>query len=150
MDYSAVFGISAWGMGVDQLRLNIAAMNLANANTTGGPNGAVYHPLEVVTHPHFSDMLTRYGSAGGPTQVELANTGEPDTVIEQTNAAPRLVYDPGHPDANAQGYVTYPGINPVSEMVNLISITRSYEANVRAMNAAKTMALKALDIGSGK
>lgn len=149
MDYSAVFGISAWGMSVDQLRLNVTALNLANANTTAGPNTALYHPMRVVAQPYFPAVLSRFDGTGSVSAAE-GSIGQPRTTVEQTNAAPRLVYDPGHPDANAQGYVRYPGINPVSEMVNLISVTRSYEANVRAMNAAKTMALKALDIGSGK
>lgn len=150
MDYSSVFGISAWGMSVDQLKLNVSAINLANANTTSSPNGAVFHPLRVVVSPKFPEVLSTYDSNEGGGQLGLATDTSSSVQIEQTNSAPRLVYDPGHPDANAQGYVAYPAVNPVSEMVNLITITRSYEANVRAMNAAKTMALKALDIGNGK
>jgi flagellar basal-body rod protein FlgC len=67
--------------------------------------------------------------------------------VRQIDVPPRLVYEPSHPDADAKGFVAYPGINPVAEMINLITTMRAYEANVTAMNAAKTMAMKALDIG---
>ncbi len=82
-----------------------------------------------------------------------AIAGEPmslDVQVERMQVVPRLVYDPGHPDADARGFVAYPAVNPVSEMVQLITVTRAYEANVRALNAAKTMALKALEIGNDK
>lgn len=147
MDYGAVFGISAWGMSLDQLRLNVTAMNLANANSTARPGTSVYRPLTVVAQPYFPDMLSRYGGAASLGVGSGVADGQPPVSIEQTNAAPRLVYDPGNPDANAKGYVAYPAVNSVSSMIHLITITRSYEANVRAMNAAKTMALKALTIG---
>jgi flagellar basal-body rod protein FlgC len=68
--------------------------------------------------------------------------------IVALSTPPRLVYEPGHPDANEKGFVAYPGINPISEMVNLMSATRAYEANVAALSAAKTMALKTLELGS--
>ena len=67
--------------------------------------------------------------------------------IARLETAPRLVFDPGHPDANDKGYVSYPGVNQVNEMTNLVVALRAYEANVTAFNAAKVMALKALDIG---
>jgi len=69
------------------------------------------------------------------------------TSIQKDSSPPRMVFDPGHPDANAEGYVAMPNVNVVNEMVDLISASRAYEANVTAMNAAKSMALKALDIG---
>jgi flagellar basal-body rod protein FlgC len=70
--------------------------------------------------------------------------------VEPADVPPRQVYDPGHPDADASGFVSYPGVNPVSEMVQLITVTRAYEANVRAFNAARSMATKALEMGSGR
>jgi len=70
--------------------------------------------------------------------------------VQPVDGAPRLVYEPGHPDADTKGFVAYPDVNPVSEMVELMTVTRAYEANVRAMNMAKTMALKALEIGGDR
>lgn len=142
MNYFSAFDISAAGMGVERLRLDATAMNLANANTTRGADGAVFKRLRVVEH---SDGIAAFDTMLGAMQGDpsAAVSGE----IVQMNSPPKMVFDPGHPDADQKGFVAYPDINPVTEMVNLITITRAYEANVRAMNAAKTMALKALEIG---
>ena len=142
MNYFSTFDISAAGMGVERLRLDATAMNLANANTTRGPDGTVFKRLQVVEH---SDGAATFDSILGAMQGDAysAVSGE----IVQVDTPPKMVFDPGHPDADQKGFVAYPDINPVTEMVNLITITRAYEANVRAMNAAKTMALKALEIG---
>lgn len=148
MNMFSAFDISAAGMNLERTRLDVAAMNLANANTTQGPDGQVYRPQRVVAHPNASFAFdTMLNGMQGNT----ANTAVPfNVMIEPDETPPRLVYEPGHPDADAQGFVAYPGINPVSEMVRLIGITRSYEANVRAMNMAKSMALKALEIGGDR
>lgn len=143
MDAFSAFEISATGMNVERLRLDVSAINLANANTSRGPDGALFKPLRVVTSPMqvpFSALLERMapGSDAGAAGVE----------VQAIEAEPRMVFDPGHPDADERGFVAYPAVNPVSEMIQLISITRAYEANVRALNAAKSMALKALEIGS--
>jgi len=143
MDYMASFDISASGMAVEKTRLDIMALNLANANTTRVKGGGVYQPLKVISTAqtaNFDNELVRQG------QVNLA--GAQILEIRPVETEPRLVFDPNHPDANAKGYVSYPNVNPVSEMVTLIEATRAYEANVKAMNAAKTMALHALEIGS--
>lgn len=148
MNMFAAFEISAAGMNLERTRLDVAAVNLANANTTQGPDGQVFRPLRVVAHPNASrsfDMMLN-GMQGNASVSAAAF----DIVVEPDNAPPRLVYEPGHPDANDKGFVAYPAISPVSEMVKLIGITRAYEANVRAMNIAKTMALKALDIGGDR
>src|SRR4051812_20068078 len=133
MDISSVFDISAAGMNLQRTRLEVSATNLANAETTRGPDGVPFTPMQVVVHSsaaHFESLLQ--ASLNGQS---LA--GElPVAEVVQTNALPRQVYDPSHPDADVHGYVSYPNINPVSEMVQLISVTRAYEANVRAMNAA--------------
>lgn len=142
MDYLQAFDISGSGMSVEKIRLDATAINLANVHTTRSADGGLFKPLKVVTMsklaPTFESSLASFSVAG----VEVADVYQADT-------PPRMVYDPGHPDADAQGFVAYPDINPVSEMVNLITTTRAYEANVRAMNAAKNMALKALEIGGG-
>ena len=134
MDYTGIFEISASGMDFQRARMEAVASNLANVNTSRGVGGRVYQPLDVVARSADSasgEMLTGVGEA---------------TVVER-NTPPRVVYNPGHPDADARGYVTLPNINPVEEMVNMMTATRAYEANVRAMNAARMMALRALEIG---
>ena len=145
MDYLASFNISASGMSVEKTRLDVLAMNLANTNSTRGVNGAPYQPLQVISSAKatsFDEELSKY-SLGGLAGAEILE-------IKPMEVEPRLVFDPNHPDANEKGYVAYPNINNVSEMVNLIEATRAYEANVKALNAAKSMALKALEIGSSR
>ncbi|MCB5191879.1 flagellar basal body rod protein FlgC [Methylobacillus arboreus] len=142
MDFSHSSAISAAGMDVERTRLDVAAMNLANVHTSRASYGGPFRPLRVVntTAPVFSQSLAH----AGHSMLQI-----PSAHVQQTYAAPRLVYEPGHPDANAKGFVAYPAIDNVSEMVNLMTAVRTYEANVVAMNAAKSMALKALDIGRG-
>lgn len=144
MDYMSAFEISASGMTVERARLDATAVNLANANSTRGIDGTLFRPLRVVSGPKagqgFSVTFDAFSAAQGPRGVAV-------TEVRRLDVAPRLVFEPAHPDADEKGFVAYPGINPVSEMVNLIATMRTYEANVVAMNAAKTMALKALDIG---
>jgi len=142
MDFSYSAAISAAGMDVERARLDAAAMNLANVHTSRASYGGPFRPLRVVntTSPMFSKAFS---------SVENSMFSVPSPNVQQTYAAPRLVYEPGHPDANAKGFVAYPAIDSVAEMVNVMTAVRSYEANVVAMNAAKSMALKALDIGRG-
>lgn len=142
MSTFSVFEISAAGMNLERLRLDVSALNLANANTTRGPDGALFRPLRVTAsaiQPPFHSLIER--DAGGS---RIGGNAE----VRAEDAAPRMVFDPGHPDADERGFVAYPAVNSVSEMIQLISITRAYEANVRALNAAKSMAMKALEIGS--
>ena len=142
MDYFAAFEISASGMEVQKTRLDTVALNLANVSTTRIASGGPYRPLEVVvgqkTDSQFDTLVT--GLRKQLLGVEVVD-------IRPVSAGPKLVHDPLHPDANSEGFVAYPDINPVSEMVKLLESTRAYEANVRAINAAKAMALRALDIG---
>lgn len=144
MDYLSAFEISASGMAVERARLDATAINLANANSTRGIDGTLFRPLRVISGPatsqNFSATFDAFSAAQGMPGVAV-------TEVRQLDVAPRLVFEPAHPDADEKGFVAYPGINPVAEMVNLITTMRTYEANVVAMNAAKTMALKALDIG---
>ncbi len=142
MGYYNAFDISASGMTVQKTILDTIALNLANVSTTRSSTGGPYKPLEVVvgqkTEAHFDRIFNGYQRLQGGVQV---------IDIQPKAVEPRLVFDPQHPDANEDGYVAYPDINPVSMMVELMAATRSYEANVRAINAAKTMALRALEIG---
>ena len=145
MDYSQSFAISAAGMDLERMRVQVAALNLANANTVQGPDGAVYRPLRVVARASAVADTAAFGDIVG-RQLQSAL---PSATIEPTLAEPRLVHEPGHPLADARGFVAYAGVDPATEMIGLMSATRAYEANVAAMNTARALALKALDIGGG-
>ena len=124
--------VSASGLAAERLRLDVIAGNLANANSTAGPDGQPFKKRLVVLAAEPAEG----GAAGG---VRVAG-------IVEDPSAPRRVHDPLHPDADAEGYVTLPNVNPVGEMVDMIGASRAYEANVTAMKAAKEMALKTLDL----
>ena len=143
--------ISGSGLSAERLRMDVTAENLANAQTTRGPNGGPYRRKEVVlqtAQPHgFQKALA--SAVGG--SVPGAGASQQDGGVQvagiaEDPAAPRMIYDPGHPDANAQGYVAMPNVNPVTEMVDLISASRAYEANVTAMQTAKAMFSKTFDL----
>ncbi|HVV58520.1 MAG TPA: flagellar basal body rod protein FlgC [Gaiellaceae bacterium] len=130
-------GISASGMTAERLRMDVTSDNLANADSTRGPDGQPYRRQEVVLQTggqSFSDAL---GNAQAGVQV--AGIVDDPTPGQQ-------VYDPGNPDANAQGYVTMPNVNTVTEMTDLITESRSYEANTQAMTTAKELYLKTIDL----
>ena len=146
MDYRSAMAISASGMAVEKTRLDVTALNLANASSTRA-GGALYQPLTVISAPRQSAAFARAMAAWGRAAPAALPRGVEVVEVRATGVPPRLVYEPSHPDADAKGYVAYPGINPVTEMVNIIAATRAYEANLAAMNAARTMAQRALDIG---
>ena len=130
-------GISASGMTAERLRMDVTSDNLANADSTKGANGQPYQRQEVVLQAggqSFSDALGN------------AQAGVQATAIVSDPSPGRKVYDPSHPDADAQGYVTLPNVNTVTEMTDLITESRSYEANVQAMDTAKQLYLKTLDV----
>jgi flagellar basal-body rod protein FlgC len=140
--------VSATGLTAERLRMDVTAENLANAQTTRGADGQPYRRKEVVLSEvqsgGFGAQLAKAvgaGSASGsqPGGVEVSG-------IAQDQTPGKLVYDPGHPDADAKGYVRMPNVDTVAEMVDLISASRAYEANVTAMNAAKQMFSKTLDL----
>ena len=140
MGMFGILDISSAGMDVQQARLEAAASNIANARTTG-ENGAVYKPLTVVVR---SAIAQEMGAAGTP--IDTANLPLPTAEVVTQEVAPKLVYDPGHPDANADGYVQMPNVNTVTEMTDLIGASRAYEANVTAMQTTKSMFARTLDI----
>ena len=121
--------------------MDLISNNIANANTTRTKEGGPYTRKV----PVFMEVIDEYLNANG--QMVTRPAGVKVIWIKTDEKPPRLVYDPTHPDANEDGYVLYPDINPVVEMVNLISASRSYEANVTAFNSAKDMYRAALDIG---
>jgi len=138
--------ISASGMSAERLRMDVIAENLANADTTRGPNGGPYRRKEVVLQENgggTSFAATLQGAQGGGGQ---AGGGVQVAGIVNDPSPMKRVYDPGHPDADAQGYVTMPNVEPVTEMVDLITASRGYEANVQALTASKQMFTRTLDI----
>ena len=137
---------AASGLTAERLRMDVISNNIANANTTRTAAGGAYHRRYVVFEPRetgggFSSFLKKSMS-----KLEAGN-GVRAVGIEADRTQGPLVYDPGNPDANAQGYVERPNVNIVSEMVDMITASRAYEANTTTINAAKSMAMKALDIG---
>jgi len=139
MSLFGAMDVSASGLTAERLRMDLIASNLANAETTRTPEGGPYRRLMAVLVPEpVQSGLNPLRRTGGGVRVRA--------IVQDPNP-PRLVYQPDHPDANADGYVAYPNVNPVTEMVDLITATRAYEANVTAFNAAKSMAMKALEIG---
>jgi flagellar basal-body rod protein FlgC len=145
MDYAQVFEISASGMRVQKTRLEVAAHNLANMNTVAAADGTPFQPLRVVSHAinrtaSFSEIFESSQLAGGASAALVADT----------TAQPRWVHEPGHPQADKQGMVRYPGVSHLDQMMTINEALRAYEANVSALQAAKTMAARALDIGSGQ
>lgn len=128
-----IFNISGSAMTAQAQRLNVVASNLANADSTTSANGQPYRAKQVL----FS--ATPMGGGGG-TGVKVAD------VVEDASPM-KVMYDPKHPMANEQGYVTLPNVNVVEEMVNMISSSRSYQNNVEVMNTSKSLLLKTLSIG---
>lgn len=140
------FDISASGMSAQRYRADIIAQNVANVDTTRTEDGDVYRRKAVVftekNSTPFDHVLARaQGRHVTGTGVKVSS------VYEDTESELKMVYDPSHPDADENGYVTYPNVNIVTEMTNLIDASRSLEANVTAFNASKSMALKGLEIG---
>jgi flagellar basal-body rod protein FlgC len=143
MDLSIPFTISASGLQAQRQRMNVISSNLANMQSTRTAEGGPYRRKEVI----FSGAPVQGPSFGGLLNqaTNRLQTVQVSAIVED-GREPKQVYDPGHPDADPQGFVTMPNINLMEEMVNLMSATRSYEANVTVLDAAKNMALKALEI----
>jgi flagellar basal-body rod protein FlgC len=144
MSFMDGMNVSSSGMTAQRLRLDIISQNIANVNTTRDENGNVYRRKTVV----FSEKdVTPFGDILMKTAGTAGNGVKVTQVAEDIESALRKVYDPSHPDADEEGYVSYPNVNVVQEMTDMIDATRSYEANVTAFNATKNMALKGLEVG---
>ena len=140
------FDISASSMTAQRLRTDIISQNIANVNTTNTGDGTPYVKKTVV----FQEKGMNFGQilAAKTGNSELVGSGVRVTQIVEDNDNDFVMkYEPSHPDADENGYVTYPNVNVVEEMTNLIDASRSYEANVTAFNASKAMAVKGLEIG---
>jgi len=140
MDFLTALRISGSGLSVERTRVNLASSNLANAETTRTAAGGPYRRLDPVIQAVPFEPVLGQASAGTPAV---------DPVITQIVADQgpgKKVYSPGHPDADPEGFVTFPNVNPVYEVVNLMSASRTYEANATALDTLKTMAQRGLDI----
>lgn len=141
MNYLQAFAISASGMAVEKARVDLTAVNIANAQSTRSADGAGVRPMRLVSAAKGADFESLLNNSVPLRGAEIVS-------VIALATPPRLVYEPGHPDADQKGFVAYPGINPIAEMVNLLTAVRAYEANVAALNAAKSMALRTLQMGS--
>lgn len=133
------FDISASGIFAQRVRMDIIANNIANAESTRTADGEPYRRQTVSFRALYEDAAGRQVVPAGVCV---------DGIFEDPTDY-RLVYDPGHPDADASGYVKMPNVNVVEEMVDMVSATRAYEANVAALNAAKSMISTAIELGRG-
>jgi flagellar basal-body rod protein FlgC len=139
MDFFTAMEVSASGMNAERTRMNVSASNLANATTTETVEGGPYKRRDVV-------LAEAPGGAAAGGFAKAVSAVKVAGIVEDQNP-PRLEYDPGHPDADADGYVAYPNVNVVEEMVDMITASRAYEAGVTALNTAVGMAESALGIG---
>ena len=139
MAFLGSFDISASGMSAQRVRMDIAAENIANTDTTRTESGGPYRRKNVLLES-YSDTSFAQGITSRHAGVRVSGIVEDDREAKK-------VYDPDHPDADADGYVTMPNVDVLKETVDSMSATRSYEANVTALNAIKLMAQKALEIG---
>lgn len=144
MDILTGMRVSASGMAAQRTRMNTISSNIANINTTRSPEGGPYRRKDVVLESmpeakSFGEILT------SSPQKDISRVQVTDVTVDRK--APLMKYEPDHVDADENGYVAYPNINLMEEMANMIQASRSYEANVAAMNATKDMAMTSLEIG---
>lgn len=130
-----IFNISGSAVSAQSQRLNVVASNLANADTVAGPDGQAYKARQVV----FTSQAM--GNVGA--------TGVAVTQVVEDNTPGRRVYEPKHPQADAEGYITYSNVNSVEEMVNMISASRSYQNNIEVMTTTRSLLMKTLQMGQG-
>ena len=146
MSFFASLDTSASALTAQRLRLDIISQNMANASTTRTEAGGPYKRKTVVFEAIQNDANKDFKSILNHKKQSGCNGVRVARIVEDQSDG-NLVYDPSHPDANAQGYVEMPNVNTIDEMVNMISASRSYEANVNSFNSMKSMFTKALDIG---
>lgn len=140
MGFFDSMNISSSALSAERFRMDVIAENIANKNTTRTENGEPYR-RKVVTFEQIEKPFSAYLSE------QTSGAGVRVSSVETDNSPLKLVYDPSHPDANEEGYVQMPNVDTVTEMVDMISASRAYEANVTALNAFKNIAMRALEIG---
>lgn len=141
-----ILEVSRSGMDVEYRRVELVAHNIANAGTTASSAEGAYFPLRLVSGPKLASKV----DPAAAQKAALRSSMLPGVQIysyEPTSAVPRQVYEPAHPQADASGYVTYPGIDQVGEMTTMMRALRTYEANVAVFNATRTMTMKAIELG---
>lgn len=140
--------ISTSALNAEKTRIDIISKNMANVNTTRSTGGMPYRRQMVVFEDNkpnsFENHLSKYKSKN-----KIDNKGVKIRKIVEDDSPFKLVYEPGHPDADENGYLKMPNVDTVKEMVDLISAQRSYDANITAINSSKSMLMKALEIGRG-
>ncbi|WP_144666152.1 flagellar basal body rod protein FlgC [Campylobacter jejuni] len=164
MAYLSDFDISGYGLSAQRFRMNVISSNIANANTTRTAEGGPYRRREVIFKAtDFNKLLNEQinkdnnflkyeNPLNDPSSPEEAKPAIQSVVVDKVvrdDKDFRMKYDPSHPDANTEGYVAYPNVNPVIEMADLIEATRAYQANVSAFTSAKTIAQSAIDLLRG-
>lgn len=143
MDFFSAMNVSASALSAERTRMNLISSNLANANATRTPEGGPYKRKDAVFAA--TPVEERFAKAlDGAANREIRQVEVQQVVEDQS--PPRIQYDPSHPDANPQGYVAMPNVNVIEEMADMIGASRTYEANVTAVQTAKSMALKTLEI----
>ena len=146
MDLFKAMEITASGLNAERSRMNTIASNLANAKTTRTADGGPYKRLDpVFTSVPLTQKFEDLVGEKAASAASIVRVNE----IRQDQTPPMMVYEPGHPDADPQGYVAMPNVNVVQEMVNMITASRAYEAGVTVMQTVKGMARSALNIGGG-
>lgn len=164
MAYLSSFDISSYGLSAQRFRMDVISSNIANANTTRTSEGGPYQRKDVVFKAIDFKTTLNEKIASDNNMLEYENPLDDPFLQEDANPAImsvkvdkvvrdesefRYKYEPSHPDANEEGYVAYPNINPVIEMANLVEATRAYQANVSAFQSAKSIAQSAIDILKG-
>ncbi|HRD70995.1 MAG TPA: flagellar basal body rod protein FlgC [Legionella sp.] len=140
MNYDQIYAIATQGMNAEKLRVDVVGNNIANQHSIKNADGSLFQASQVVTTAgSFPDHL-EHNEPGGIESIELVSQ----------NLPPNKVYQPGHPWADKQGYVTYPGISTIDEMTTLLRASRGYEANIKIINTAHSLYLQALSIGEDR
>ena len=160
MAFFSALRIAGSALTAQRLRTDVIANNVANMNTTRTAEGGAYRRQQVIfsprqDHPTFKQLLfarAMVNLPGAPVVPGSLGAATPGDGVTVSQVGPdgrpgKLVFEPDHPDANIDGFVEYPDIDPVTEMADMLSATRAYEASVTTLNAAKGMAMKALEIG---
>jgi flagellar basal-body rod protein FlgC len=144
----STFHVTASALTAQRLRMDVIANNVANIETTNTQNGGPYQRQQVVFSVEEPEINRANVAAPFKPSNEIGGGVRVKEILSDDSPG-HQVYDPDHPDADEEGFVTYPNVDLATEMTNMLSATRSYEANITVFNALKTMALKALDIGRG-
>ncbi|QDP72911.1 flagellar basal body rod protein FlgC [Legionella israelensis] len=137
MSYNQVYHIAAAGMEIEKLRFEIAAHNISNQYTLRNIDGSSFQPKQLIVSALPFDSILTESLKGSVAKVDIV----------PENLPPNKVYQPNHPEADQEGYINYPGLNTVDEMTTLLRASRTYEANIKIMNMAKSMYMQALSIG---